>query len=153
MLNKTAVVRGTVANGTAAYAAGEQVGAAVAFSDWSHGNTTGNIMDLDVVLLSGYATPLHLFFWNASPTLVADNAAGTFTVANQGANRLGQISIAATDWTTVGGHFSYTARSVGLSVQSDTGIFYMSVLTGTGGTPTFNAASHIVVTAGILQDG
>lgn len=149
--SRSIVIRSTIVNGTAAYASGDQLGAAVALTGWQVATATCNVMHITVTYLSGYASAIDLHYFDSSPTVVADNAAGTFTVANMTSNYLGKVSFAATDFTTVGGHYTATLRSVGLTLQATNGTVYCDALIG--GTPTYIAASHVIVTHGLLQDG
>ena len=150
-MDRSTIVRGTIANGTTAYAAGDQVGIVVPLTGWQIASNTVTIESVTLIQSSGYAGAFDLHFFDTSPTVVADNAAGTFSYADMQGHHLGMVKIATTDITNVGGQFVATLRNVELKVQSNSGTLYLNGITQ--GTQTFTAVSHVVVVLGIEQGG
>lgn len=92
----------TVTTTTGTYASNDVIGGTVTFSDLAYGHSRGMIISCNVTTLSGGSLPLTLNFFKATPTTVANDAAGTFATTDITTNFVGRLQVLAADYTLAG---------------------------------------------------
>lgn len=135
-------------------------------SAYAAGNCVGGIQTVTVppsrpilqsLVLSdaaAQASALEFLFFNSAP------AGGTYTnkvalalsAADQ-AKLIGKLTVAAADWSTVGG-FSTLSKAAGAQPMSGvgtSGTLYVLIAIGTGSTPTWTGAGNLVINPGFVQ--
>lgn len=136
-----------------AYAAGDAVGGMSTLAAMRISGGTGVLENLLVVDHSNQKPNLDILFFTSSPpsTTVTDNSA--FPTLSQAADALviARVSIASTDWVTVGGSgFASPTFQPKVVTASGSANLYMAV--NTSSTPTFVATTDIMITTGFLRD-
>lgn len=152
---KHTVAYATVAAGTAAYTAGDNIGGTTTFAGLNYVNRSGLLKSVTVTTLSGGSVPMSLMLFNSTPTTVADNSPGTFAAADLTTNFVGMIAIGTTDYVTAGTAATppCVATKTGLDIPytlSAGGALYCVPVVRS--TPTFTAANHVQIALGIKQD-
>lgn len=137
------------------YASGDVIGGTTTFSGLAYGRNTGCIVSCNVTTLSGGSVPMTLNFFKATPTTVADNAAGTFATTDITTNFVGRIQVVAADYTAAGTAATPPCvASVGSQllpyVMGNTDTLYCVPIIR--GSYAFTGATDLVLGLGVIQD-
>lgn len=136
-----------------AYTAGDNVGGIVTLTNaMRYSGGTGVLQNLLVVDHSNQKPNLDILFFKSTPAATfTDN--GAFPTLSQADDALVvcRISIAASDWVSVGGS-GFTAVTFQPKVVAASGSANLLMALNTSSTPTFVATTDIMVTTGFLQD-
>ena len=126
-----------------AYSAGDALGNEMVI-DFGLGGKVDNhsafiIQSISVVDQAKQSAATDLFFFNASVTASADNAAADFTDAQLKSNFLGHVVIAAADYGALNDNSVATVRNIGLQLKPEVGgtDFKIYCYAVTRGTPTY----------------
>lgn len=136
---------------TNAYASGDQLGIIKAIPNAINlEGGSGKLLSLVVQDKADQtAIQMEVLFWSRSVTLAADNAA--VSISDTDSNYfLGRVSIVTADWEDIGGAKVATKTGIHLPLQSSvpgSKDIYFSLISK--GTPTFGAATDLVLKFGI----
>lgn len=150
----TVVLTPTCTVTASAYSAGNNVGGKLTLTGALRTiNGTGLLESISITDHANQKAPLDIVIFSANPaaTFTDKSAFPTLSAADD-ALILGRVSIAVTDYVTVGGSAMASIRGLGLvlaGTDSSTSL-YMAI--NTSGTPTFAATSDLKVAMGILRD-
>lgn len=138
---------------TPAYSAGDNVGGLVTLTNAMRiSGGTGVLQNLLVVDHSHQNPNLDIIFFTSTPAATfTDN--GAFPTLSQADDALVlcRVSIASTDWVTIGGS-GFASPTFQPKVVHATGSANLLMAINTSSTPTFGATTDIMVTTGFLRD-
>lgn len=147
-----AIIDGGMVVSTTIYTAGDTVGGILTLTDavrYSGGIAT--IDELKILDADNQKAPFTVLLFNASPAaaITTDNAA--FAFGTDFGKCVGQLLVAATDYTTTDGKAVVDLRGLACHVQPTTGRDLFAVLVTTG-TPTYTATTSLVVKFVAVKD-
>ncbi len=148
---KTTAIKDTTAvSTTPAYSIGDAVGGKRTIANALTAAGTGVLESITVLDRANQSAPLTIIIFDADPTnaTITDNAA--FVYSTDDLKVLGQINIAATDYTTLNSKAVATIKGIGLTLKAAGTSLYVAVVTSS--TPTYAATTDVQIILGILQD-
>jgi hypothetical protein len=155
---KSKVVTMTPTIDTSAYASGDQLGSLVELSNaLDDSSGTGTIVSVAVLDKAAQSSALTLLLFKDKPTVASSDNAALNISDSEMAKCLGIIPIAGTDYVALSANSIASVRNVNLvisSTKSDLNLNGTSLwaILRSGGSPTYGAASDLVLSIGIKQD-
>ncbi len=135
----------TIDNAAAAYSQNDMVGTVQSVAVTTVANRGIQIVGALVRDTNLQAPDLDLHFWNASPTVAADNAAYTFLDADMAAGYfIGLIAVATANYTTLALNSDFVYKTADLKAPLSTKLLYLTCKLKTAG-ETWTAASSLKV--------
>lgn len=114
---------------------------------------TCTIRSVTVIDKAIQSAAIDLLFFNSSPTVTsANNDALAITDAEMVSKFLGRVSIPAASYVAQAGASDCTVCNIGLICKGVAGSRSLYVIPVSRGTPTYSAASDLVIKIGIDQD-
>jgi hypothetical protein len=137
---------------TAIYAAGDVLFATTAVANITRANDERAVLlSLTGIDKSKQKPAFTLFFYQTNVTSAAANAANNISDADA-ANLLGFVRVASTDWIDLANNSMFSLKGINLLLEAAGGtttVYIVGVLDA--GTPTFAAASDLVLKLGVVQ--
>ena len=151
VISFTKTIRVTPTITTSAYASGDSIGGAITLPNAARqGRSGGVILSLSVVDKDAEEVGVTVQFYKNAPT-ATDNAAFDPTDAQLADDYIGEVAL--TSYTSLSDNSVASERNIGLAFESeseDAQDIYAVIISN--GTPTYTAASDIVLIVNILQD-
>ena len=148
----TAVIKPTVTISTSGYSAGDVIGGKITLTNAMRKvNGTGVLQSLSILDTDNEKAALTVILFSADITSPADNAAWAWTSADF-SKVLGTVSVATSDYVTVGGEAIATISGIGLPVAATGSTAHIYAVVVASSAPTYGATTDFRPAFHFLRD-
>jgi len=148
----TAIIKPTVTISTSAYTAGDVLGGKITLTNAMRKiNGSGVLQSITIFDTDNEKAAMDIILFSADLTVPADNAAWAWTSADFG-KVLGVVSIASTDYKTIGSEAIATISGIGLPVVATGSVAHLYAVAVLSGSPTYGATTDFRPAFHLLRD-